>query len=848
MNGRNDWHSLPVKEVLTQFHVDSKVGLAAAEVLARQQQYGKNSLPLAEQPSFIKNFFNQFRSPLIYLLLLASLAAFFLGEVRDSWVILGVVFLNSVIGVIQETRAEKSLKELQNITKIKTRVLRDGKERVVSALELVPGDIVLFNAGDAISADIRLIEAAAVQASEAVLTGESMPVEKTVEEVSLNSVLGDRSCILYSGTFITTGRATGVVVATGTATELGQIAELTSSVEEPLTSLMIKVNHFSHQIIFVSIFVFFFIIILGFIQGIPLNEIIMISISQVVSIVPEGLPVAMTIAAAIGVQRLAARKTIVRKLSAVEALGAITVICSDKTGTLTLNEMSVTKINIHPAQEQDADHLTKFFQVAVLCNDASFHEDKGTGDPTEIALLKAGAERGIMKSELNKQFPRLDEVPFSSELKFMATLHQTANQENFIAIKGSVDSVLNLCSLSEEEKEQIKKLNEEMASEALRVLAFAVIHHGKLDNLTNAKFLGLMGLMDPPREEAKKAIALCRQAGIRPVMITGDHKLTGLAIARQIGIANEGDLALDGAELDTESIPLTTVSVFSRVHPAQKLKIIEAFQKQGEVVAMTGDGVNDAPALSKADVGVAMGITGTEVAKEASKIIITDDNFATIVTAIEEGRLVYQNIKKIVLLLVSTSFAELCILILALLLGFPAPFTAVQILWNNLVTEGVITLNLIMDPPDGSEMKRNPISKNEPLLDKKIIQRMALIVPVIIFCSLGWYVWRINSGLEVAVARTEALTVLVFCEWFNVLNCRSQTMSALNLNIFKNRWLVSGLVVGNVLHALLVFWPPLGNVFHTVPIDVKIVPLMISIASMVLWVEEIRKLIARRNK
>lgn len=855
-----NWHARPVEDILREFQVDEKKGLSSLGLPGLLQKYGRNELPDGEASSVIKVFFLQFKSPLIYLLLLASIAAFFLGEFSDGWVILFVVTLNALIGAFQEAKAEKSMRDLKKITKISVRVLRDGREKTIEAGELVPGDIVRFNAGDAVPADIRIIEAHSLEVSEAVLTGESVPVTKSNETVAEKSALGDRIGMLYSGTFITAGRATGVVISTGLATEIGQIAKLTSTVEEPPTPLTLRVAQFSRYLILGSGIMFCLIVGIGLYQGIPFSEIVMISISQVVSLVPEGLPVAMTIAAAVGVQRMAARKTIVRKLSAVETLGSTTIICSDKTGTLTLNKMSVIEVRLWPREviswvkevKASDDRICRLFQMAVLCNDARLLGEKELGDPTETALLRGAEKIGIHKEKFGEIYSRVNEIPFESVSKMMATEHNSPDGEGFVALKGAPDSIIELCDLSEEDKTGIREMNEQMARNALRVLAFAWVPGGKINGKIEvfkgrATFLGLLGQMDPPREEVRIAIEECRQAGIRPVMITGDHKSTGLAIAQMIGLAKEGDRAIDGLELETIG-DIDDVVVFARVHPSQKLKLVESFQKKGHVVAMTGDGVNDAPALGKADVGVAMGITGTEVAKEASKIIVTDDNFATIVAAISEGRLVYQNIKKVVLLLFSTSLSELIVLLLALIFGFPAPFAAVQILWNNLVTEGVITVNLIMDPPEGTEMQRAPISRNEPLINRIMLQRMFFIVPTIVLCGFGWFVWRIQSGIDLAVARTETLTMLVVCEWLNVLNCRSEKKSALTWEILKNKWLIGGLVVGNLLHILLVFWHPFGKYFHTVPMDIEVIPRIVLIGSSVLWVEEIRKAIVRARE
>jgi calcium-translocating P-type ATPase len=853
-----NWHTLEVKQVLSELQADPIRGLSLVEVESRRSRYGRNILPEAQGLTVFQIFVHQFKSPLIYLLLFAAVAAFSLQEFSDGVVILFVVLLNAIIGSIQESRAEKSLQALRQVSSILVRTHRDGEDHTLPAAELVPGDIVHFLAGDAVPADVRLIESAALEMSEAVLTGESMPVAKQpVVIADEKAALGDRLNMLYSGTFVTAGRAKGVVVRTGVHTEIGKIAKLTGTVSEPPTTLTLKIAHFSRNLMYASGIIFCFIIFVGWLQGISFKEIVMIAISQIVSIIPEGLPVAITVAAAVGVQRMAARKTIVRKLSAVETLGSTSVICSDKTGTLTLNRMTVTEIRTLDktyqwgmAQPETNAEVSLLLKMASLCNDAAVKGEEGLGDPTETSLLIAAQKVGLRKSELDHEYPRVGEIPFDSQIKMMATQHTSSSGESFVALKGAPDNVLELCQLDPALLQQIKQQNEEMASQALRVLAIAwapaaSVGQG-LDGLKGqVKFLGLVGQMDPPREEVKEAIANCRTAGIRPVMITGDHKTTGFAIAKLIGLAQPGDIAVEGKDLDENLELIHKVAVFARVHPSQKLQIVEALQEQGQVVAMTGDGVNDAPALSKADVGVAMGITGTEVAKEASKIVITDDNFTTIVTAIAEGRLVYQNIKKVILLLFSTSVAEVVVLLMALILGFAAPYYAVQILWANLVTQGVITINLIMEPAEGTEMQRSPIPKHEPLITPDMINRMLFIVPSIVLSTFGWFIYRTKSGLDLDLVRTETLTMLVVCQWFNVLNCRSSFKSSLSWGILRNHWLIGGLLLGNILHILVVFWQPLGQYFHTVPVDLSVVPQIALVGSIVFWVEEARKLYVR---
>jgi Ca2+-transporting ATPase len=630
----------------------------------------------------------------------------------------------------------------------------------------------------------------------------------------------------------------------------------------------------------------------------PFDEIVMVGISQIVGMIPEGLPVAMTIALAVGVQRMSRRGAIVRRLSAVETLGSTTVICSDKTGTLTRNEMTVTALFLPDGRElsvtgvgyapqgkfsenaREIDpagdpSLRALLEASALCNDAQIsgpgESTRGwqpIGDPTEVALLTLAIKGGVLPDGLRAREPRRAEIPFDPAAQLMATQHGDEKASRVI-LKGAPEVVLELCcasrgngpdvALDAAARLALRAAVERMAERALRVLAVAVVEGAEIDGHAGfeafrgrATLLGLVGQIDPPRPEVREAVAHCREAGIRPVMVTGDHKATGVAIATELGIARAGDVAIDGPELermnDAELAErIDDVAVFARVHPAQKLRIVAAYQQRRAVVAMTGDGVNDAPALVKANVGVAMGISGTEVAKEAARIVIADDNFATIVAAVEEGRVVYRNIKKVVLLLFSSSAAEVLVLLLAMLVGYPPPFAAVQILWNNLVTEGLITVNLIMEPAEGDEMQKPPISPDEPLLTRTLLTRMGFIVPAIVVSTLGWFIARTAAGVPEELVRTETFTLLAVCEWWNVLNCRSESKSAFTLGLLRNPWLLGGLLAGNLLQIAVVFWTPLGRVFHTVPIDPGVVVALGIVGSLVLWVEEIRKLFVRRR-
>jgi Ca2+-transporting ATPase len=890
-------HALASPEVLKVLGSDALAGLSPEEAARRLGEHGPNTLPETEHRSLWRVLASQFASPLIYILFVAAAIAFAMGKRGDSIVILVVVIINAVIGAFQEGRAERSMEALRRLSSLKVRVLRGGREEIIEARDLVPGDVVLFAAGDAIGADARLLESAALETAEAALTGESLPVAKNPKPLAADTPLAERLNVVYSGTHVAAGRGKGIVVATGLATEVGKIAKLTAAAEDPDTPLELRIAHFGRYLVVAAIALVSVVLSVGLLRGMPFADVFMVAISQMVSMVPEGLPVAMTIALAVGMQRMAGRGAIVRRLAAVETLGSTSVICSDKTGTLTKNEMTVTALWLPGGRDIEITgagytpegklleagreisntdaHLRAMLEAVALCNDAQLvppdNEDsrwRPLGDPTETALLTLALKGCVELDALRKQCPRRAEISFDSAAKMMATQHGHGAKGR-IVIKGAPEFLLALCGharrgdttvpLDETGRRDTEAAGSAMAARALRVLAVAEIPDDTLDDSAGfaqfqgrAVFLGLVGQMDPPRDEVKAAVAECRDAGIRAVMVTGDHKITGLSIARTLGIARDGDIAVDGTEL--EQMPeqdlranLDRISVFARVHPAQKLRIVEAFQSQRNVVAMTGDGVNDAPALARADVGLAMGITGTEVAKGAAKIVISDDNFATIVKAVEEGRLVYRNLRKVILYLFATSMAEVLLLLSALFLGYPLPLVAVQILWINIVTEGTVTVNLIMEPPEGDEMKRPPIHQCEPLLNRTMLRRVLLMTPAMTVSAFGFFVWRLSTGAPFALVQTETFTVLAVCQWFNVLNCRSETKSALSLGILKNYWLLGGLLLGNVLHLLVIYTPAMNRIFHTVPIPAADFFLIGAVASLVLWVEEIRKFFARRG-
>jgi magnesium-transporting ATPase (P-type) len=882
------WHARPAADVLAVLDVSAAQGLGIEESVRRLAQYGENALPEEVRRPPWRVILTQFQSPLIYILLAAAAFAFALGQQGDALVILAVVLVNALIGALQENRAARSMAVLRRLSALNVRVLRDGQEQMIGAIGLVPGDVLLLAAGDAIGADARLISDAALQLAEAALTGESLPVDKHADMLPSDTLLGDRRNMLYSGTHVVAGRGKAVVVATGLNTEVGRIARMTATAEAPRTPLELRLAQFGRYLAGAAMVLFVAVMSFGLLRGFPLREIFMVAISQMVSIVPEGLPVALTIALAVGMQRMAARGAIVRQLSAVETLGSADIICSDKTGTLTRNEMTVTDVwladgraftvsgagyapegvltgTMGEAAAQDDAALRALLEAVALCNDAQLAPPdlaeprwRALGDPTEAALLTLALKGCVDIAALRHACPRHAEIPFDAAAKLMATLHGPGRATGRIVLKGAPEALLALCDVAPVVHDRMMAAAEALANRALRVLAVGRVSGSEFDEAAGFEqfqarvtLLGLVGQMDPPREEVKAAVAECHAAGIRPVMVTGDHKATGMAIARMLGIARVGDRAVDGREL--EAMPeqdlradLDHIAVFARVHPAQKLRIVEAFQSQGHVVAMTGDGVNDAPALARADIGIAMGIAGTEVAKSAARIVLTDDNFATIVKAVEEGRLSYRNLQKVILYLFATSIDEIVVLLGALLLGYPLPLAAVQILWINLVTEGTVTVNLIMEPAEGDEMQGRPRSLSEPLLSRALLNRVALMSVASSISTFGWFAWRLAQGIPCPQVQTETFTMLVACQWFNVLNCESATRSALRLGVLRNRWLTGGVGLSVMLQCVVIYWPPMNTLFHTTPVPVVELAAIFGVASFVLWCEEARKLIVRR--
>lgn len=891
------WHALPIEAICQQLQSDPVHGLRSDDAQQRLTRYGANELQ--EKPGIPAwlRFLHQFKSPLIYVLLVAAVVATFLGEFKDAGVILGVLLANAIVGFIQEGRAERSMAALKKLSAPQSRVRRDGQIVLVPSRELVPGDVLILGAGDRIAADARLTEVAALITLEGALTGESTGVNKKVAVLPPETPLADRKNMVFAGTVVAAGRGEAMVVATGMRSELGKIATMVQEAGTTVTPLQVRMKHFSRVIIIVVLSVMTLVFGLGIWRGLPVRDIFMVALSQAVSAIPEGLPVAVTVALAVGMQRMAKRRAIIRKLAAVETLGSATVICTDKTGTLTKNEMCVTRVVLpgtvltvtgigydptgefregdKPVDIQSAPNLRALLECGVLCNDAVLlPADKDgswriDGDPTEGALLVAAQKAGLSPTSLRNQHKRTWEIPFDPKYRMMATGYLLNDGIIRVCVKGAPEEVMALCHqlrrgsefepLTDTARDWIRSQQRELSANGLRVLAFAegTVPRDELSDTYDPlrgrlTFLGLMAQIDPPRPEVREAVALCKSAGVRTIMVTGDHMLTGQAIARDLGIADAESAALEGkdlsnmtdAELDNA---LGRTAVFGRVAPEHKLRIVESLQRQGHVVAMTGDGVNDAPALAKADIGVAMGITGTEVAKEASAMVITDDNFATIVSAVEQGRIIFNNIRKAVYYLFSTSAAEILALMSALIAGLPLPLRAVQILWVNLVTDGALTVNLVMEKAEGDEMKRPPLRRNAPMVPRWMLWRMVWLVPVMGFGTVGLFAWALESGRSYETAQTMTFCVICAFQWFNGLNARSYRQSLFKMGLFTNPFVMGGLTVAIVLQVLAVHWSVLSNLFHTVPLTGVEWLIVMAVASTVLWADELRKWWVRRQ-
>jgi len=822
---QESWHNLSIDDSLHKLS-SSIQGLDDEETKKRSAKYGYNELLEIRKISALKIFLSQFKNALILILLGAVAISAAIGELVDAIVIFIIVAFAAILGFTQEYKAEKAIEALKKMAAPTALVIRDGKDIYLPARELVPGDVILFSTGSKIPADARLIEAVNLKADESSLTGESVAVEKTVEKIAQKTVpIGDRNNMVYMGTSVMYGRGRGVIVTTGMNTEFGKIAGMLQEVEERRTPFQIKLDKLGKTLLKTSLVAVAIIAILGILRGEEIIEMFIWAVALAVAIVPEALPAVVVISLALGVRRMVKRHALIRKLPAVETLGSTTVICSDKTGTLTQGKMTVRRICVNDkiievsgagyepkgeffeenkAVEPD-EHLKLLLQGATLCNDAILVKDKRwqiKGDSTEGALVVAAAKAGLSQVELNKRNPRTGEIPFTSERKRMTTIHSTP--EGRIAYsKGALEVILESCNRgykgSEEktltimEKNEILEVGKKFAKDALRVLGFAYKHPSDDDKYVekNMVFIGLVGIIDPPREEVKDSIEECDAAGIKTVMITGDHRLTAIAIAKELGMLRKG-IALEGSELEKLSDKefgniVEDIEVYARVSPQHKLRIVEALRKKGHVIAMTGDGINDAPALKSADIGIAMGMTGTDVTKEAADMILTDDNFASIVDTVEEGRGIFGNVKKYLMYLLSSNLGEILLMVIAVIAGLPLPLVAIQILWVNLATDGLPAIALSVDPAEPDIMRQKPRDPKQSIFTRPVIILMCIGGVWSAGVTLWIFIWALNLSGGLLEAQSMVFVTLVIIQFFKAFNYRSDRLTPTALPLWTGR-------------------------------------------------------------
>ena len=841
-----EWYTLEKEAVEKELSTSLSKGLDDKEAAERLERYGYNEIEQKKRKTIFQMYIDQFKDFMIIILIIAAVISGLLGELTDAVVILMIVILNAVLGVVQENKAEESLAALKRMAAPNAKVLRGSRHDIIPARMLVPGDIVILETGDLVPADIRITKALNLKIQEAALTGESVPVEKDESPLSRKNVpLGDRVNMGYSGSLVTYGRGEGIVVGTGMDTEVGKIAKMIQSVEEVETPLKKRLQILGKALGIAALAICAVIFIVGVAYGKEIFEMFLTSVSLAVAAIPEGLPAIATIVLAIGVQRMVKRNAIVRRLPSVETLGSATVICSDKTGTLTQNKMAVEKLfynsrvyraNMDTEPLDYSEHLRLLVTTGVLCNDSKLKEtDEGVialGDPTETALVDLGLKVGINKEQLEAGQPRVDEVPFDSKRKLMTTVHALESRYR-VYTKGAVEELLKISDsilldgkvvkLEQQHRDTILKTNEEMARDAMRVLGMAYKDIQDLSRGSGEQvyengliFIGMTGMIDPPRPEAKEAVTLCKRAGIKPVMITGDHSVTAVAIARDLGILTEGEEAVTGAELEDISDQdleerVDRISVYARVSPEHKVRIVKAWQARGQIVAMTGDGVNDAPALKIADIGAAMGIVGTDVAKEASDMVLTDDNFATVVAAVEEGRTIFANILKAIQFLLSCNVGEILTLFVATMLNWYEPLLPIHILWVNLVTDSLPALALGVDPAEKNIMDRKPRNPEKNIFDKGMITRIIYQGIMVGALTLAAFVYGSQRSLE--TGRTMAFTVLALSQLVHAFNVRSNKQSAFKAGLLSNRYLLGAVVLSSLLVFAVLEIPFLASVF-----------------------------------
>ncbi|MGB5157353.1 cation-translocating P-type ATPase [Desulfobacterium sp. N47] len=885
-----NWHQMHSNEVIDELG-SSTHGLSSEDALKRLEEYGPNELKEKEKKTAFAMFLDQFKDLMIIILIAAALISGFIGELSDTITIIVIVILNAVIGFMQEYRAEKAMVALKKMAAAFATVIRNGVHERIRASLLVPGDIVILEAGMIVSADMRVIESSQLKVEEAALTGESIPVEKQTKALPDESLpIGDRKNMAYKGTFITYGRGTGIVTATAMNTELGKIATMLQDEEEVKTPLQKRLLSFGQKIAVAVLAICAIVFGIGVMRGEPPMLMLLTAISLAVAAIPEALPAVITISLALGANKLVKQNVLIRKLAAVETLGSVTYICSDKTGTLTVNKMTVEKVyvdgtlsgindqglKISDMQSPLSDPKSLLFTALALNNDAQTDASGNTiGDPTEVALYKTASENGFTKEKTENKFPRIAEIPFDADRKCMTTFHSISSdlsgsspesEDSVISFtKGAVENIIERSAdiitsqgLKHIDSEKIESMNKRMAAEGLRVLCIAMKKWKRLpddksyENVeSELTILGLVGMIDPPREEAREAVSLCKTAGIKPVMITGDHPITAMAIAQRLGIIEEGSKAvITGRELDQYTFEefedrVDHISVYARVAPEQKLKIVKALQDRGHFVAMTGDGVNDAPALKRADIGVAMGITGTDVSKEAAHMILLDDNFATIVKAVREGRKIYDNIRKFIKYLLTTNSGEVWTLFLAPLAGLPIPLLPIHILWINLVTDGLPALALSLEPAEGNVMSRPPRHPKESIFSHGLGIHALWVGLLMGGIVLSVQAWSINTGHS--HWQTMVFTVLCLTQLGHVLAIRSEKESLFTIGLFSNKYLLGAVVLTFLLQMATIYVPYLNHIFKTEPLTPSELFITLVLSSVVFFAVEIEKLIKRRK-
>ncbi len=893
-----EWYQRSEKELISELTTDVENGLTSAEVESRLAKYGHNELKEEEKKGLLSKIIAQFSDFLILILIAAAVISIFVGEVKDAVVILSIVVVNAALGIYQEGKAEKSLEALKKMASPNAKVIRNGKSEIVPSSTLVPGDIVVIETGDIIPADLRLVESSNLKIEEASLTGESVPVEKDHKLVLDAEVsLGDRANMAYMSTIVNYGRGKAVVVGTGHETEIGKIATMIQTFEDELTPLQKKLNQLGKLLGTVTLAVVVLVFVVGMLQGRGVLEMFMTAISLAVAAIPEGLAAIVTIVLSIGMNKMVQRNAIVKKLLAVETLGSTSVICSDKTGTLTQNEMTVTKVYTDDTTlditgggyDPTGDFVLKgekitvdkvgtlqtLLSAAILANDAQIEKTtegyRVLGDPTEGALVSLAGKAGITRKEINDKFPRIEELPFDSDRKMMTTFHSNFIPGKVIGFtKGAPDIIISRCThvlmdnkavpFTEDLKKKALEANSSFAKAALRVLAFACREYDQLpegitsdENENNLTFVGLSGMIDPPRPEVKEAIKLCKKAGINTVMITGDYKETAFAIAKDLGMAESEDQAMMGAELNNltdeqlrEVVKKT--KVYARVSPEHKVKIVTALKDNGDITAMTGDGVNDALALKKADIGVSMGITGTDVAKNTAEMILTDDNFASIVSAVEEGRIIFSNIKKFVFFLLSCNIGEVILVFGSILLGWPVPLLPIQLLWLNLVTDSFPALALGVEKGEPDIMDQKPRNPEEPIIDRGMMVSIVFQSIAVAGGSLLSYYWGMQRYPDsILHARTIIFATLITAELLRAYSSRSQKFTLLKIGIFTNKTMVLATTFAFALLLVVLYVPFLQDIFYTFPLGLLDWEIVLSFAFIPVLVGEIVKAVRKQK-